>query len=190
MSLRIIGGKFKGRLLKSVSSSSLRPTSSMLRKAVFDICKNNIEEATFLDLFSGTGAMGFEALSRGAKNVTFVDHHFSSVACIKENVNLLRVFNKTFIFHGQVFLGLKWLKQKNKTFDVVYIDPPYNFPEDKLLKILSFIEGGLLEKDAIVFVEERYLKQKEDREYSFLKLQFVESRKYGSSLLSIFCLKD
>ena len=91
MTLRIIGGKFKGRLIKTPKGEKTRPTSAILRKAVFDICQNQITDARFLDLFAGSGAMGLEALSRGASHATFVERDKHSVSCLKENLALLNL---------------------------------------------------------------------------------------------------
>ena len=91
MTLRVLGGKFRGRLLQSPRGSQTRPTTSMLRKAVFDILQNSIEDFRFLDLFAGSGAMGIEALSRGAKHATFVESHKDALRCINANLATLKL---------------------------------------------------------------------------------------------------
>lgn len=85
MTLRVIAGKYKGRSLKTPKATSTRPTQGMLREAVFNICQNEIEGAFFLDLFAGSGAMGFEAISRGAMKATLVEQNRQAQLCIKEN---------------------------------------------------------------------------------------------------------
>ena len=91
MSLRIIAGEFRNRLLKSPKSLQTRPTLAILRKAVFDILQPYIHQAHFLDLFAGSGLMGIEALSRGASHTTFVDNDRNAIRCIRENISLLNL---------------------------------------------------------------------------------------------------
>src|SRR5690349_14081953 len=91
MTLRIIGGTLRGRRLLSPKSSLTRPTTAIVRKSVFDICQEIIVDAEFLDLFAGSGAMGIEALSRGAKHVTFVDSNAQAIQCVEHNLRLFKM---------------------------------------------------------------------------------------------------
>lgn len=129
--IRIIGGSFKGRTIYTPRTHLTRPGTAALRKAVFDICRNDIENANFLDLFAGSGAFGIEALSRGAKHSTFVDKGKLAIACIKKNITLLQLETQSTIFSTTYEI---WYKKNTTFFDIVYASPPY--PEIHLYKKL------------------------------------------------------
>ena len=98
MSLRIVSGKFKGRVLQSPKGLKTRPTQESLREAIFNICQGSIVGAAVLDLFAGSGAIGFEALSRGASHVTFVEKDHAAIASIRKNIELLEVVHQASLF--------------------------------------------------------------------------------------------
>jgi 16S rRNA (guanine(966)-N(2))-methyltransferase RsmD len=139
MSLRIIGGEFRNRILKSPKGTQTRPTLAVMRKAVFDILQHKIQGAGFLDLYAGTGAMGLEALSRGASHATFVESH---IHCVAENVRLLGVETQCTLMGYDTLLALKKLAKEGHRFDVVYADPPYRL--HLLQEILGFVDSQLL----------------------------------------------
>ncbi len=125
MSLKILGGKFKSRTLISPKTDATRPTLAVRRQAVFNILQNEIEEADFLDLYAGSGSMGLEALSRGAKTATFIETDRKAISCIKENMKLLEVESVCTLISYDVILALKkWIKS-GVSFDIIYADPPY-----------------------------------------------------------------
>lgn len=128
-----------------------RPTSSRLRESLFDICQNYIEGAFFLDLFAGSGAMGFEALSRGAARVVFVENDPMSIRCIKNNIDQFNVKEKCVLLTGDVFIALK--KQlAGKVFDIIYADPPYGEYGDQLLSCLA--NHPILKPNGMLFIED------------------------------------
>lgn len=129
--IRIIGGCFRGRIIHTPRTNVTRPGTERLRKAVFDICRNEIEDANFLDLFAGSGAFGIEALSRGATHSTFVDKNKAAIACIKKNISLLEVEAQTTVFSTTYEY---WYKKNTTFFDIAYASPPY--PEIYLYKKL------------------------------------------------------
>ena len=143
MTLRILGGEFKSRSLQSPRGSQTRPTTSMLRKAVFDILQTSIVKTKFLDLFAGSGAMGLEALSRGAAHATFVESHFDAVKALRANITTLQVENRTTIYSYDVFDALKKLSKQNASFDLIYADPPYNRPAI-YNELLTFLDSSSL----------------------------------------------
>lgn len=175
MSLRIIGGTFRNRPIKSPKGDKTRPTSSLLRKALFDICQPFIEGASFLDLFAGSGAIGIEAISRGAAHATFVDKDKQALDCILANLKTLAIESECTVIAGAVPAALKRLK---KPFDIIYIDPPYGQVE--IAPLLTFFDThDLLNPGAHVFVET-------DHELTPIPLQRLvakEKRKYGNSFL-------
>jgi 16S rRNA (guanine(966)-N(2))-methyltransferase RsmD len=139
MTLRIIAGVFKGRLLKSPKGPATRPTQNMLREAVFNICQNEIADARFLDLFAGSGAMAFEALSRGASHAVLVEQNRHAIAAIRENIAILHLTTQITLLPHNATRALAQLHKQHALFDIIYIDPPYDHPFDPapLLPLLA-----------------------------------------------------
>ena len=188
MTLRIIGGKFKGRLIKTPKGEATRPTSSILRKAVFDICQAEIADSNFLDLFAGSGAMGIEAISRGAKQATFIDKDRNAQSCIQANFELLQIGSACTLLKGDALAMLQKLQREKRTFHVIYIDPPYgaivketgNSLTSEILHQLS--TSSLLAEEGIVFIEEEQVKNLPPKP-TFDNLKLIDSRTFGKSLL-------
>lgn len=175
MTLRIIAGKFKGRPLKTPKTSSTRPTQGMLREAVFNICQNKIEGAHFLDIYAGSGAMAFEALSRGADHVTLIEKNRMAIDCIQENIGSLEVKIQVELITSDAIAALKRLKTK---FDIIYIDPPYQTPLEPLIQQL--LKAQVLKEGAVLFIEERNTKAKP---LELPPLILKDSRRFGTALL-------
>ncbi len=182
MNLQIIGGEFRGRKLHSPKGDQTRPSSGLVRKALFDICRELIPDANFLDLFAGSGAVGIEALSRGAKSTTFVDKSPLACRCIKENIALLSLQEVTKVFCQPIERALDYFKAKKCSFDLIYIDPPYgkNFLPPILQQIAA---SNILNVGGRIFAEESEKGLQSSLELGFLPLEFVEKRKYGNSIL-------
>jgi 16S rRNA (guanine966-N2)-methyltransferase len=179
MSLSILAGKFKNQKLYSIKS--IRPATALVKNAIFNICQNFIENARFLDIFSGSGAIGLEALSRGAKSSTFIDLSFSSIQVIKKNIHKLKVEDQTKMIQKDAIKALDLLEP---AFDIITIDPPFiMYTKDpyyinKLLFLLNFKK--LITKDSVIFLEEPFY-SKRDPNIDNLTLQ--NKRKYGSCYL-------
>jgi 16S rRNA (guanine(966)-N(2))-methyltransferase RsmD len=198
--LQIIAGTFKGRSITTPKGDLTRPTSSRLREALFNICQFDIEGALFLDLFAGSGAMGLEALSRGAKGATFIDLSHESVKCIKSNVNLLKVEERSKILFGDVFDWLLKLAKSSTAFDIIYADPPYEMKMEKKMNqesplsyseyLLNFIDDhpNLLSSNGMLFLEDAYnaLPKQDHCKHLLLK----SSRKMGRAHLNQYVKKS
>lgn len=159
--MRIVAGKYKGRILFSPINSA-RPTLDKVKQAIFTKLQFDIEGKNVLDLFAGSGALGIEAISRGAKSVVFVDKDYKSIEIIKKNLKLINEQAKVLKCDFKTALCL--FKQP---FDIIFLDPPYasNFYSDAL-KIIK--EKKLLSKDGIIVLEigEEYIvKQTEFEEF-------------------------
>jgi 16S rRNA (guanine(966)-N(2))-methyltransferase RsmD len=180
MTLRIVAGKFKGRTLKAPKTNSTRPTQGMLREAVFNICQMEVPDARFLDLFAGSGAMGLEALSRGASHATFVEQNRQAATCIRENIATLELDAQSTVIPADAARAIAILAKQSAQFDIVYIDPPYDtpFPVDTLLPILA--------PNALIFLEERHNPKKPHIIPSFPKLPHKDTRRFGIALLTTF----
>ncbi|MFI5333637.1 MAG: 16S rRNA (guanine(966)-N(2))-methyltransferase RsmD [Chlamydiales bacterium] len=182
MSLRIIGGEMRGRPLKSPRSALIRPTTGILRKSVFDICKEQIVDAQFLDLFAGTGAMGIEALSRGAAHATFVDQDKEALLCIRENLKRLKLEERATILRGDALELLKRLEERQKKYDLIYIDPPY-YEKHFHPEILALLDHMDLARGATIFVEEGIPSPWEKEKIPLEHFALKNSRRFGRSVL-------
>lgn len=148
--MRILTGDFKGKTISA--PASIRPTSSKVKLALFNICQNRIEGARFLDIFAGSGGIGFEALSRGAASVLFIENRKESLIHIKKNISLLGVEDRAKTIFKDAALALKSIKME--PFDIIFIDPPYAI--DQAEEILNLIlEKKLLKEDGVIFFETR-----------------------------------
>lgn len=123
--IRIIGGEFKGRRLKVLSQPDLRPTPDRVRETLFNWLQGYVQDARVIDLFSGTGALAFEALSRGAKHVVLIEHNAKLIPHLKSAVELLQCADRAHIMRTD---AVKWLNQDNQQspFDIIFLDPPFS----------------------------------------------------------------
>lgn len=183
----IIAGLYRRQRLITPKGSQTRPTANRLREALFNICQKSIEGARFLDIFAGSGAMGLEALSRGAQSATFIDSHREAIHCIESNIEHLKVQEKAKILRGEAFTMLKWLEQQGQTFDIIYADPPYCTPAPHTTlfysaQIVQWIDNhSLLAPNGLLFVEEDFKFQPQIDNLLTLKLK--DSRRMGHAAL-------
>lgn len=119
--MRVIGGEFRSRRLKSLPGLNLRPTPDRLRETLFDILAARIEGATFLDAYAGTGAVGIEALSRGAREAIFVDNSHAAVDVIRQNLQALGIEERAQVIRGKALVVIERLRP-----GIVFLDPPYD----------------------------------------------------------------
>ena len=157
--MRVISGTYRGRVLKSPSGNKTRPTSDRLRETLFNVLQTKIDSETrFLDLCAGTGAIGIEALSRGAKFATFVDKSRRACGLIEENLDLLAVpEDKTEIFQSSADDFLRRLSEKIEGWDIIFFDPPYQEDYSKVIYLFADDDTGLLNDDG-VFIAEHHAK--------------------------------
>lgn len=147
--MRVIAGKARRHNLLSPSGLDVRPTTDRTKETLFNILNMNIYNAHFLDLFSGSGAIGIEALSRGAKQTIFVEHNSEALKCIEKNLENTKLKDSALIHKTDVFSGLKKLNIK---FDIIFMDPPYNKGyEERIIPILE--QYNLLEDDGMIVCE-------------------------------------
>ena len=134
--MRVISGMARGRKLKELSGFDIRPTSDMVKESIFNIIQFDVEGRRVLDLFAGTGQLGIEALSRGARSVVFVDSSPDAVKMIKDNIDLCGFSEASTIYRRDALVYLEYCE----SFDLIFIDPPYDTKlVDKTLgKIIEF----------------------------------------------------
>jgi 16S rRNA (guanine(966)-N(2))-methyltransferase RsmD len=187
--MRISGGTAKGRrttvkrLLTKISAGErLRPTSSKVREALFDIVRNRIEGASFVDLYAGTGTVGLEALSRGAGKAFFVEPDELRLQSIKKSLQELGFYEKAIVVKGRAYEFLKKASSDNMSFDIFFVDPPYQSDEiEKVLPVLS--GGGLLSRDGVVIIE-HFIKKQIPETADGLKIQ--KKYRYGDTVLTSY----
>src|ERR1700675_1507097 len=140
--MRIIAGTFRSRQLKSLKGMALRPTSDKLRETLFNVLGELIASSRFVDLFAGTGAVGIEALSRGAQEAIFVEKHPPAVALIKKNLESLKIHKGASMLKSDALQALNQIAQEpiaaSTRIDLLFLDPPYA-EKEQYAKVLSFL---------------------------------------------------
>lgn len=179
--MRIISGKYKRTPLVSLEGSNTRPTKDMVKEALFDSLQL-IEDKSFLDLFSGSGAIGIEALSRGASKVIFNDFNKKAVNVIESNLN--KIHEKSIVLNLDYEQCL--FKLKNYKFDYIFADPPYAFNEyENIFNKVN--EYNLLNEEGIIIVEVNSNTILDDK---YEKIEKYKEKKYGISKLIYFRKKE
>lgn len=183
MAFRIIGGQFKGRSLNAPSEKTTRPTKSIVRGAVFNICQSWIEGARCLDLFAGSGAIGLEALSRGAVGATFVEVNSSAARVLRENLKQLGLTERGIVLTMTVSAACRRLREQRQQFDFIYIDPPYE--KGLALEALMAAEA-LVSVQGALFIEESTRAKEKWEEIPLQRLRWYKSRLFGESVIHEF----
>lgn len=177
--MRIISGTARGTKLYTLEGKTTRPTLDRVKESLFNIIQNEIQNSIFLDLFSGSGAVGLEAASRGAKKVILCDKSKDAIQIIKKNIEKTHLNQKTELYNLDYELLLK-TKIKEKI-DIAYIDPPYD-SDFAIKSIKIIIEKNLLKDDSFIIVEtdneEKILKDLEK-----IEIEVMDTRKYGRATL-------
>lgn len=181
--MKISSGIIKGRKIKFIPSHRrLRPTTSKVREAIFDILGQKTKGAHFLDLYAGTGAIGCEALSRGASEVVFVEANKGYTKDIKQLLEKFRFTEKTSIITKKVLSFIKWAEANHSTFDIIFLDPPYH--TDETIDTMSFIgRAHILRQNGLVIAEHFTKKHLSER---FGRLHKVKDYTYGDTVLSLY----
>lgn len=148
----MIAGSAKGHKLKAPKGTDTRPTTDRIKETLFNMISQDIYDSYFLDLYSGTGAIGIEALSRGAQKVVFIDKSSICKKIIEENLNYTKLRDKGLVYQSEINFGLDILKEKNYAFDIIFMDPPYNDNEIKntLEKIINY---NLISPSGYIIIE-------------------------------------
>ena len=173
--MRIVGGKYRSRVLSSFDGDKIRPTADKVRESLFNILQNRIVGCRFLDLFCGTGAMGIEALSRGADEVVFNDKARSSIELVKKNLSALKITEGFKIYNLD---AVAYASSVTTPFDIVYIDPPYK--EGLGDSAIAAAVNAIKDDGVIIFEDEKPF------EGQPLGLKITDTRKYGRVHLTFF----
>ena len=151
--MRIVAGKFRSRQLKSPKGLALRPTSDRLRETLFNILGPRVSGSRFLDIFAGTGAIGIEAISRGASFVVFVENHSATVRLIRENLAALQIVSEARILATDAISAIAKLEKESAAFDLIFLDPPYAQEEEYSATLRALEKSPLVNESAIIVAE-------------------------------------
>jgi 16S rRNA (guanine966-N2)-methyltransferase len=180
--MRIIAGRFKGLRLTSPRSKSVRPTADRVREALFSTLGNAVEESRVLDLFAGTGAFGFEALSRGAQSAVFVDMDRQVVDALHRNTETLGLTEQVRILNVNATTALKKLAERSEKFEIIFLDPPYESAWINKVT-LDPVLPNVLQSGGLLVIETDSNRGTLQLPSSFER---IFSRKYGGTLVEIF----
>lgn len=182
--MRVISGKVRGLKLNTPKNEDVRPTTDRVKESLFNIINPYIMESSILDLFAGTGSLGIECLSRGAKKCVFVDISKESIAIVKSNIKKARVENESVVLNLDFKDAVNKLKIQKSKFDVIFMDPPYykNMFIDALEKIDN---ADLLDEDGIIVVEHD---SKDEFPENIGRLEKFKAKKYGNTTLTFYKL--
>jgi 16S rRNA (guanine966-N2)-methyltransferase len=185
--MRIIAGKYRSRVLKSLKGLALRPTSDRLRETLFNVLGPSVVGSRFLDVFAGTGAVGIEALSRSAADVTFIENHAPAAKLIRHNLDSLKITSGYTIFTADSLTALQKLAARHTPstppFDFVFVDPPYAAHIDYARTLEFLATANFLAPDALVIIEHHHKFQLPEQ---FGHLSRTRVLKQGDASLSFY----
>jgi 16S rRNA (guanine966-N2)-methyltransferase len=183
--MRVIGGKFRSRRLRGPGLLRLRPTSDRLRETLFNVLGPSVEDCLFVDLYAGTGAIGIEALSRGAREAIFVEKHAATARLVRQNLDSLEVGAAAEVLSGDAVEALERLTARHLMADFIFLDPPYDRAQE-YERTLEFIDAShLLAPTGRVIVEHSDKVELQER---FERLERVRQITQGDTILSFYRL--
>lgn len=176
--MRIISGKYKGRNIEGYNIIGTRPTMDRVKESLIGMIQSKIKDSMCLDLFAGSGSVGLELLSNGAKECYFVDNNKKVIDTIKMNINKIKIEEESHLVLNDFHKALKLFKERNIKFDIIFLDPPYqnNYIQESLKIILEY---NLLNKNGIIICEY------EVEDFS-CSLEIIKEKKYGSKKIRIY----
>ena len=165
--MRVIAGEFRRLILETPKGDNTRPTQDRIKETLFNMINDRLYDIRFLDLFSGSGGIGLEAISRGARECYFIENNRDAIKCIENNIKKTKAESRAHLIKGDVFSTIPTLRGE---FEIVFMDPPYgNEYEKKALKLLA--DNKKINKDSLIIVEADL-----DTDFSYLE-------KYGFTLI-------
>ncbi len=184
--MKILAGRLKNQTIDNVSSTSrkneLRPSEAVVKKSLFETLKPGFYDCSFLDLFSGTGAVGIEAFSRGASFVGFVEINKNFYLALLKKIKAFSI--PSLLLLGNCFYKLKVFKKREITFDYIFLDPPYKFAEYQKI-ITQIINLSILKKNGIIVVERHYKSKFLSNDFLLtFAIEIIKEKKIGSTVLS------
>lgn len=178
--MRIISGKFKGQRLIGPKNEAIRPTSDRIKESIFNILRNEVREKKVLDLFAGTGNLGIEALSRGAKKVFFVEKGRRGIRIIQRNLTQCGMASQSEIIHKDVNRAIGILQNRGEIFDIIFLDPPYG--KGLIQKTLEKLNTQRIYKEDSILVIQHDRREPLSEEIE--EWYLINQRRIGDTLLS------
>ena len=182
--MRIIAGIYKSRLINSPNGVELRPTSDRVKESLFGILGASVIDKNVLDLFSGTGNLGIEALSRGVKSCVFVDNNPRCVAAIKKNLESLKITESAEVILKDALRYIKKAKEEGIVFDLIFLDPPYY--KDMIKKFLILLNDYNIITTLGIITAEHHKRDELPQPQELKNLKLYREEKYGGTFLSFF----
>lgn len=183
--MRVVGGEARGRRLKGPKTEGTRPIMDRVRTALFDILSWRVEDTHFLDLFGGTGAVGIEALSRGAASATFVELNPGMMRILRENLESTRLANRAETLRMDAFAFLSAARAQGRRFDIIYVAPPQY--QGMAAKAVAQLDAApLTEPGALVIAQIHPRERAELDQLALATLRRSDERRYGSTLLVFY----
>jgi len=178
--MRVTGGIYRGRLLKTASGLVSRPTTDKIRQSIFNILMNDIENKDVLDIFAGSGALGIEAISRGAGLSVFIEQGFHQANAIKANLKSLRLSSR--LIKSDFRAACRLLNEEGKRFDLIFADPPYEkFSPDDVAGVVA--QYNLLRPNGFLIIEHKFGVEITDNRFKLLK-----RRKFGQTEVTFYAV--
>jgi 16S rRNA (guanine966-N2)-methyltransferase len=191
--MRVIAGKYRSRKLRTLHGLALRPTSDKLRETLFNVLGPAVDDSVFIDIFAGTGAVGIEALSRGASEVYFVEKHPPAARLIRENLESLGIVvgarpvsgPRVEIFASDAIRALETLEKRHLVADFVFLDPPYK-PIERYVEVLDFLARPCLLAPGALVIAEHASRDTDNLPDDLNALERFRTKAYGDSALSFY----
>ncbi|MGN0243116.1 MAG: 16S rRNA (guanine(966)-N(2))-methyltransferase RsmD [Lachnospiraceae bacterium] len=184
--MRVIAGKAKHLQLKTVKGMDTRPTTDRIKETLFNMLQMDVPGSIFIDLFSGSGAIGIEALSRGARKAYFVENSRQAVACIRENLEHTKMADQAHVLMMDAVSSIRMIEQEKETADIVFMDPPYGKGMEKEV-LYRLADSSLLGEHTVIIVES-------DLDTSFdyvenLQLEILKQKRYKTNMHTFLITK-
>ena len=183
--MRVIAGRFRSRKLKGPGKLKLRPTSDRLRETLFNVLGSSVADSLFVDLYAGTGAIGIEAVSRGARETILVEQHPPTARLIQGNLETLGIRDGAELIEADALKGLEKIAARRLVADFVFLDPPYESAEEPL-RILEYLDGShIIAPYGLVIVEHHH---KVELPLRFIRLERTRVIEQGDASLTFYRL--
>lgn len=184
--MRVVAGKARSLQLMTVPGMDVRPTTDRIKETLFNMLANEVPGSKFLDLFAGSGGIGIEALSRGAEHAVFVDKNRAAVQCIRKNLDHVKMSADATVLQMDAVSAITQLEQRKESFDVIFMDPPYDCQLEKEV-LLRLADSPLVSEDTLIIVEaslatefeyleERGFRVRKDKLYKTNRHVFIEKQ--------------
>lgn len=184
--MRVVAGKARSLQLMAVPGMDVRPTTDRIKETLFNMITNEVPGSRFLDLFAGSGAIGIEALSRGAEKAVFVDKSRAAIQCIQKNLEHVKMSKDATVLQLDALASISRLEQKKEQFDVIFMDPPYDCMLEKQV-LLRLADSTIVTENTLIIVEASlatefdYLEEngyrvRKDKLYKTNRHMFIEKR--------------